>query len=236
MSNKRVRAAAAVVAVAVVLALAWRFGPRSGARRDVVERRVGEDEESGEGRSVGNLPIANLDPRRIAEVEARMWKAYYAGTEDAALGLELVGLLREQFGLSMSDAILVGKDLLTAAITFRGTPLAEHDEKVLPCLEQAYTRARAALGGTWDAKAVAHAELSWWQARRRCEATRTVGMAIAREYALLYGETNEHVERAGLLRAQASRLRDRGGLSADWDRIQEMLEDSYGSLVRGVLE
>jgi hypothetical protein len=61
-----------------------------------------------------------------------------------------------------------------------------------------------------------------------------VGHLIGVLYAKLYGTSNEHIAKAGLLRAQAAALRDAGGLDADWVRIEAMLLDSYTELRLGI--
>lgn len=176
----------------------------------------------------------HLDAKRIAASETRMWQAYYTGNNER-LGLELVAILREQFGLSYVTAGLAGEDLAKAAIRF-AKARENYERDVLPLLETAYERIRAATDGNWDSKAVARAELDWWVLRRTPDGSpENVGRLIAQEYALLYGRSNPDLERAGQLRAQAADLRDQGGQNADWPRIQGMLEESYAALVRGVM-
>ena len=59
-------------------------------------------------------------------------------------------------------------------------------------------------------------------------------MHKAQFYALLYGDTNPDIQRAGLLRAQAAALRDAGGANADWPKVEALLVDSYTSLHAGI--
>ncbi len=175
-----------------------------------------------------------LDAARIAEAETRMWQAYY--TRDMqTLGLQLVSILREQFGLSYVTAALAGEELAKAAAVFARSREG-YDQSVLPILESAYGRIHDAAGGDWNPKAVARAELDWWVARRTPgqDSAENVGRIIAGEYALLYGRTNPDIEEAGRLRAEAAALRDGGGQNADWPKIQSMLEDSYRVLIQGV--
>ena len=172
---------------------------------------------------------------RIAGHETRMWKAYYSG-DRFALGKELVLLLCGQFGLSLPDAIDVGRDLAQATLTFRGSGKDDYAQKVLPVLERAYSKIKLKTDAKWDAGEAAAAELEWWVDRRTSSRSspEIVGQSIAHLYAVLYGETNPEIEKAGLLRAQAAELRDAKGANADWTEIQRMLEESYGELVKGV--
>ena len=97
----------------------------------------------------------------------------------------------------------------------------------------AYELIRESTDGEFDAESVARAELAWWVARRdrQQNSAENAGKLIARLYAELYSRTNEGVERAGLLRAQAAVLRDQGGINADWQMIEQLLIESYRELV-----
>ncbi len=176
----------------------------------------------------------HLDADWIAASEVRMWKSYYGQASQVSLGLELIALLRGQFGLSYRTALLVGKDLQKAAVAFRGTR-DRYEEDVLPPLTSAYARLRTAVDGTWEPEEVARAELAWWVARRTPEQSDpvTVGKTIAHQYSLLYGASNPDIDKAGLLRAQAAHLRDMQKERADWNKIGGMLQESYRALVRG---
>jgi hypothetical protein len=79
---------------------------------------------------------------------------------------------------------------------------------------------------------VARAELAWWVARREPaqRAPENVGRLITVLYARFYELPEERVREAGLLRARAANLRDRGGLNPDWPQIGRLLHESYRSL------
>lgn len=87
-------------------------------------------------------------------------------------------------------------------------------------------------GASFDARAVARAELAWWVARRTrgADAPDQVGALIADEYALYYGRPVGDLREAGVLRARAAVLRDRGGAGADWTEVERLLDASYVSL------
>lgn len=176
---------------------------------------------------------AYLNAQAIAASETRMWRAYYEG-DHVTVGIECMGLLRSQFGLSYQNALLAGRDLARAAQTFVGLTV-DYDTHVLPHLVEAYTRIRTAVGESWDPEEVARAELAWWIARRTPGQNdpESVGHLIAYQYELLNSETNPDLEHAALVRAQAAHLRDQGGRRADWPRIEEMLTESYTALLRG---
>lgn len=174
-----------------------------------------------------------FDPDRLAELEARMWQAYYR-KERVRLFLGLVVLLHEHNYYPWPRALLVAFHLARAASLFSNTN--ERYECILPHLEKAYAMERDCLQAGFDPAAVARAELAWWIARREpSQNTRQVGLLIAEEHALFYEVSRDRVIEAAMLRAHAAHLRDEGGDNADWARVEDVLGQSYRSL-RAALE
>jgi hypothetical protein len=103
---------------------------------------------------------------------------------------------------------------------------------VLPDLEAAYDKMRSWTGANFDPRAVARAELAWWEARRipGRNSPEQVGQLIAEEYALLYESSPPAMAAPALLRAQASALRDAGADQPDWSTIARLLRESYREL------
>lgn len=176
----------------------------------------------------------DFDPAVIAGAETRMWAAYYANDKES-LGLELITLMREQFGLSYKNAVELTMVLGKATMTFHGRQ-SNYEQTVLPGLVDFYTQTKELGGGNWDPQEAAEAELAWWVARRTPgeDSAAQVGAKIADLYAILYGQSNADIERAGLIRAEAAALRDEGQQHADWVTIEAMLVDSYTALLAGV--
>src|SRR6185295_11618168 len=111
----------------------------------------------------GPRSIREFDADRLASLEVGMWQAYYA-KERARLFLLLITLLHEQYHYSWAAATLQGFHLARAAATFGD--LRGNYDVVLPDLEAAYERVRSWTGAGFDPRAVARAELAWWEARR----------------------------------------------------------------------
>lgn len=177
----------------------------------------------------GARSIRAFDPQRTADLELRMWQAYYAKQNVRLFGL-LVMLLREQYHYSWAQAALQGSRLARAAARF-GSATSDY-ERSLPELTGAYAAARQQLGGHFDPAAVARAELAWWVARRvpGQNAPDQVGELIAREYALLYEAPIEAVRESAVLRARAAWLRDKEAAHPDWPTIAALLNESYQRL------
>jgi hypothetical protein len=202
-----VRRFAAVAAIVAAFVLALAFTPPRGPRT-----------------------MRQFRPARLADLEVRMWQAYYAKERVRLFGL-LVTLLREQYRYSWATASLEAFHLARAAATFGD--LKGNYEVVLPDLEAAYAKARSWTGASFDPQAVARAELAWWAARRvpGQNSPEQIGRLIADEYALLYETSPENVAAAALLRAQAAAIRDAEAARPDWSRIERLLLASYDELL-----
>jgi len=174
----------------------------------------------------------DFDPAELAGRETRMWQAYYE-KQPERVALELVAVLREQFGLSYAVSTLAARDFADAARLFRDSHDG-YEATVLPPLERAYDRIQRARRARWDARAVARAELAWWVARRtpRQWDAESVGKAIGQLYVQLYDIDPAAALRAGRLRAQAAEIRTAGsyGGTVDWPRVRTRLTESYREL------
>ncbi len=170
-----------------------------------------------------------FEPARLADLEVRMWQAYYA-KERVRLFSLLVTMLREQYRYSWATAAVEGFHLARAAATFGD--LGGGYDVVLPDLEAAYAKARSWTGAAFDPAAVAHAELAWWTARRvpGQNSPEQIGALIADEYALLYETTPANVAQAAFLRAKAAAMRDEQAARPDWATIARLLRASYDEL------
>jgi hypothetical protein len=177
----------------------------------------------------GPRSMREFNPTRLADLELRMWKAYYAKDRARLFGL-LVTMLREQYRYSWATATREAFHLARAASTFGD--LKGDYEQVLPDLESGYATAKSWLDAGFDPRAVARAELAWWVARRipGQNSADQVGHLIAQEYALLYETSAERMAPAALLRATAAKMRDEQAAQPDWDRIGRLLEQSYREL------
>ena len=171
-----------------------------------------------------------FDPAQVADLEVRMWQAFYAKEQVRLFGLR-VTLLRHQYHYSWAIAAAEGFHLARAAARFGD--LKSGYDVVLPDLQAAYAEAKSWTGAGFDPAAVAHAELAWWTARRvpGQNTPEQVGRLMADEYALMYETTHENVADAALLRAQAAALRDAQAERPDWDRIGRLLVQSYRELL-----
>ena len=177
----------------------------------------------------GPRTLRQFDPDRMADLELRMWQAYYSKENARLFGL-LVTMLREQYHYSWLTAAAEGYHLARAAATF-GNARANY-EVVLPDLEAAYGTAKNWLQAGFDPGAVARAELAWWVARRTPgeDSPEHVGAVMADAYALLYEAPRSQVTSAAVLRAQAAALRDAEAERPDWEAVGQLLRESYRDL------
>ena len=181
----------------------------------------------------GPRTLRRFDPDRTADLELRMWRAYY-GKERARLFGLLVTMLREQHHYSWATATREGFYLARAAATF-GDARSNYDV-VLPDLERAFGLAKRWLNAGFDPAALSRAELAWWVARRipgQNDAA-NVGRLMAEAYAQLYEVPPARVLNAAVLRARAAALRDAEAAAPNWAEIGRLLRESYRDLHRSL--
>lgn len=172
----------------------------------------------------------SFDPDKVAKSETLMWQAYYSGNH-TQLGMEIITLLRSQYGLPLLKAKNIGELLARAAMRFQSAN-SDYERIALPDLTAAYRLIQKASGRAFDPEQAARAELAWWVARRTPgqNSAEQVGEKIAVLYGLLYGKDHTVFLEAGLLRATAAELRDTGGKDADWAAVEDLLRQSYRAL------
>jgi len=181
----------------------------------------------------GERDVRRFDADRTAARELDMWKAYYE-KRNVALFSGLVAQTRETYRCSWWKAARIAFYLARAAATFGS--LRSDYEQVLPDLEKGYGLARDWLGARYDVPSIARAELAWWVARRvpGQDSPEQVGALIADLNAQFYDVPRDRVLEASVLRARAGKLRDQGGVNADWAEVARLLLASYRSLYAGV--
>jgi hypothetical protein len=185
----------------------------------------------------------SLEPKKIAEYETNVWKAYYAMKAGDTKALE-DGKIQFKLWLEqvyfLKDATEVLPLFLNAVSEFGKMPLEtpkeKYDEKILPLLQKAFEKIKEISEySAFDINSLARQELAWWVARRipaECSPD-NVGAIMAKACALFYGGDAKKYEKGANLRAYAARYRDNcqdhfGGIQEeDWQRIQEMLTWSY---------
>lgn len=177
-----------------------------------------------------------FNPDKVAHAETEMWRGYYAGKK-TKVAMELVWLLRNQYGLSLPEATRIGNLYAQSAMKFASAQ-GDYSSIVLPDLIQAYTRLKETSKASYDIDAVAKAELAWWVARRTPgqDSPEQVGQKITQLYVLLYGLNHPSLQSSGLLRAQAAALRDAGGSNPNWPQVEALLQQSYRALGEGALK
>jgi hypothetical protein len=160
----------------------------------------------------GPRSLRTFEPNRLADLEVDMWQAYYR-KENVRLFRDLLVTLHEQYNYSWAQATVTGFYLARAASSF-ATMTGDYD-RAIPDLERAFARIRTWTNATFDPAAVARAELTWWVARRipGQDSAEQVGRLIADENALIFDVPAARLLAPSVLRAQAGKLRDDGGLN-----------------------
>jgi hypothetical protein len=124
-----------------------------------------------------------------------------------------------------------------AAFVFRDGRSRADYERALPDLVSFYRSIRAVSDTEFDVERTARLELEWWivHRERRQHGAEDLPRALADLQAELFRVPAERLAEHARLRAEAMEIRDimadRGGVTEeDWQRIDELLQQSWRSL------
>jgi hypothetical protein len=155
----------------------------------------------------------SFDPVRIADLEYRMWVAYYLRRWTHLLAA-MVGLLRLGFGTDVAR-ILRGGWLMLRAVQL-WAPFPDNDPiGARARMHELYALVRLRFGEPADPERAASLEIDWWRAHRRrqyapdpAETGDELVDSVTRLYCYLFGETEALVRPAAVHRVRAMDLSD----------------------------
>jgi hypothetical protein len=180
--------------------------------------------------------LRQFDADNVARIETAMWRSYYE-KQRVKLFLELGELLRSQYNMPLIRSNKVAYHAANAAVVFQRGKQRSDYELALPDLVTFYQSIREMSDISFDVDKVAKLELEWWIIHRQ-RAQHQPGdlpKALAELQAGIYGLPVEKFMEHGRLRAEAMTIRDAkaeaGGVTeADWNRIDQLLHESWRSL------
>jgi hypothetical protein len=184
--------------------------------------------------------LRDFDADEVARQDTAMWRSYY-GRQRFLLFRQLSELLRTQYNLPFLRSNLVAYHAAKAAFVFKDGKTRADYEKALPDLRSFYTEIRKVSDVPFDAERAAQLELEWWivHRQRADHQEGDLARALADLSAEIYQVPAERLMEHGRLRAEAMTIRDNkaeaGGVTeADWQKIDELLHESWKSLKAAV--
>jgi hypothetical protein len=182
------------------------------------------------------VDIRSFDPDEVARLETAMWRSYY-DRRRLPLFTQLVSLMRQQFQLPPSRAILLAGLATRAAIVFQGGRERADYVRALPLLRRYYAVLRQSSEVAFDPDRASVLELEWWIVHRDAarlpagSLERSLADISAELYQVPAGRLDEHADH----RAEAMTIRDRKAAAGevseqDWQRIEEELRTSWRAL------
>ncbi len=165
---------------------------------------------AGTGRRVGPR---SFDPFRIADLEYRMWVAYYLRRWTHLLAA-MVRLFLLGFGANWLGALQGAWLMLRAAQLW--APYPDNDpDGARACLRELYALVRLRFGEPADPARAANLEIDWWRAHRKrqhapdpAETGDELLDSVTRLYCYLFGESEAVVRPAVVHRVRAMDLSD----------------------------
>ena len=157
--------------------------------------------------------IRSFDPFRLADLEHRMWVAYYLRRWPRLLA-DSARLLRLGFGTNLPQ-IVQGAWLMLRAVQL-WAPFPDNDpDGAQARMHELYALVRLRFGEPADPAQAASLEIDWWRAHRErqyapdpAKAGDELVEALTRLYCYLFGETEAAVRPTALYRVQAMDLSD----------------------------
>jgi len=184
--------------------------------------------------------MREFDPDEVARLETAMWRSYYEKYQ-ARLFNQMTELLRSQYNMPVVRSNLVAYYAAHAAFVFKDGKQRSDYEKALPDLIKFYNYIHNMSDINFDVYKVSKLELEWWiiHRERAQHAPGDLDRALAELQAELYRVPVDRVMEHGRLRAEAMTIRDTkaeaGGVTEeDWNRINELLRQSWRSLASAV--
>jgi hypothetical protein len=189
--------------------------------------------------------LRSFDPFLIADLEYRMWVAYYLRRWTHLLGA-FVRLLRLGFGTDFAR-VVQGAWLMLRAVQL-WAPFPDNDpEGAQARMHEVYALVRLRFGAPADPARAASLEIDWWRAHRKrqhatdpAETGDELVESVTRLYCYLFGQTEEAVRPAAVHRVQAMDLSDqwvREGCLPDSSLLQlerAALVRAYAALLAAV--
>jgi hypothetical protein len=124
-----------------------------------------------------------------------------------------------------------------AAFVFKRGRVRADYEKALPALRKYYRAIRAASDTPFDVERAARLELEWWIVHRQRElhVPEDLEKALADLQAEIYAMPAQRFADHARLRAEAMRVRDTGEANGgvtepEWQRIEQLLRESWSAL------
>jgi len=155
----------------------------------------------------------SFDPFRIADLEYRMWVAYYRRRWTQVLAA-MARLLQLGFGTDWARAAQGAWLMLRAAQLW--APFPDNDpDGARACMRELYELVRLRYGEPADPARAAILEIDWWRAHRvrqyapdPAETGEELVESVTRLYCYLYGETEAAIRPAAVHRVRAMDLSD----------------------------
>ena len=186
--------------------------------------------------SSSRTSLREFDADEVARLDTAMWRSYYS-RQRARLFAQLGELLRTQYRLPFWRSNAVAYRAAKAAFVFKEGHSRADYECALPDLVSFYNSIRSVSDTDFDPERAARLELEWWivHRERRAHAPGDLERALASLGSELYRVPADKLSEHARLRAEAMDIRDtkaeQGGVTEeDWNRIDELLHQSWRSL------
>lgn len=173
----------------------------------------------------------NFDAAKVANIETKMWTAYYRHNF-FSLFILLLKLAHEQFKISYVYALKISYPSALAAIHFRKNRGREDKNYILKKLVKFYKSINDIVFSKFDYKKAGELETEWWFIDRYGQPGER-RVALANSMASIYNVEPSSLIEYAENRARAMELQDeaeKNKKEADWPEVNRLLNISFVSL------
>ncbi|AQG81862.1 hypothetical protein [Spirosoma montaniterrae] len=184
------------------------------------------------------VDLRQFDPAEVARLDGLMWRSYYE-RKPLLLFWQSAELLRKQVHAPFWRSFVISYHAAKAAFVFKDGKNRADYNRALPDLNAFYEGINQLSKRPVDVSKAARNELEWWIIRREREQHPPAEWAALQTQVVadLYHVPPATCTDYGRLRTEAMLFRDQRGeaiTEADWQRIDNLLRQSYQSLYQAV--
>ena len=182
--------------------------------------------------------LRQFDYRKVAELDCRIWQAYYSH-KFIRLFFLTVQLLRTQLRLSLYRTLKMSYYFSIASVEYRLNKKHMSSDRTLKNLTKFYRIISTNSTQPFDFVRAAQMELDWWNVQRYDRGDKkALQLGLAKTFAVVYHTQTDKVLAYGRYRTDALDLKNKylhvEHIEPKWHEIEKLLLQSWKSLHEAV--
>ena len=182
--------------------------------------------------------LRQFDYQKVAQLDCRIWQAYYAHNFFKMFYLT-IKLLKTQLGLNLFLTLKLAYDFSLASAEYRLNKNHLKSDRALKHLTKFYRTISKHSSEPYDYKKAAQAELDWWNIQRyEPKNQKGLALGLAKVFAIVYKTSPQELLPYGQYRTEALALKNKymhqQKVAVEWPEIEKLLIKSWQSLYKAI--